>query len=522
MATPHPPFRDALMDPSRRTHPHKCRVQARQTGRPRRSASLAALFAAALLAPSLAQADEPTDPTIMTVTQIVGAIKDGTLTAREVVEAHLSEAQEHADLNAMISLNTDGALAAADAIDKIEAEGGDAGPLAGVPIVVKDNVNSEGIATTAGTPGLESFVPAANAPVLQALIDAGAILLGKTNMHELAFGITSNNAAFGAVANAAAPDRFAGGSSGGTAAAVAAGIAPAGLGTDTGGSVRIPAALNGLTGLRPTTGRYPQEGMVPISTTRDTAGPMAHSVTDVALLDAVITGEDALEPVDLSTVRLGVPKELAGDVSEGVGAAFESAIESLEEAGVTIIHVEMGEILELNQGASFPIALYEVKRDLTAFLAEYAPDTSLEAVVAEIASPDVKGVFDNAVMGENAMPEAAYRAAMDEARPAMQAAFAALLEDNDLNALAFPTTPLEAQSIEGSDEEVVLNGKLVPTFPTFIRNTDPGSVIGVPGLTIPIGTGDAGLPVGLELEGAAGSDRSLLALGLAVEAVVGE
>ncbi|WP_342752377.1 indoleacetamide hydrolase [Acuticoccus kandeliae] len=463
------------------------------------------------------------DPTAMTATETVGAITDRQVSAQEVTEAYLARAEEKAGLNALITLDKSGALAAAKAIDARIAASGAAGPLAGVPIVIKDNITVSGLRTTAGTPGLDAFVPNKTAPVAKALLDAGAVLIGKANMHELAFGITSNNVAYGPVGNALAPDRFAGGSSGGTAAAIAAGMAEAGLGTDTGGSVRIPAALNGLAGLRPTTGRYPGAGIVPISATRDTAGPIARTVADVALLDAVITGADAaLTPVDLSTVRLGVPKEMTDNLSPGVKASFDDALATLEEAGVTLVPVEMGEILRMSGEAGFPIALYEVKRDLAAFLSENVPNRTLEAIVAAIASPDVKAVFDNAVMGDKGVPEEGYREAVNTIRPAMQKAYATLFEENSLAAIVFPTTPLEAQPIEGSDEFVMLNGEKVPTFLTFIRNTDPGSLLGVPGLTLPIDPTPEGLAVGLEIDGLADTDRDLLAVGLALEAAVGE
>ncbi|MCF3933039.1 indoleacetamide hydrolase [Acuticoccus sp. M5D2P5] len=482
-----------------------------------------AMIAAALLVPIAGQARADDDVTKMTASEIVGAITEGKMTAQEVAEASLAVAQEKSGLNAFITLDRSRALAEARNVDQRIAASGASGPLAGVPIVVKDNILVSGLRATAGTPGLDSFVPTRTAPVAQRLLDNGAVLIGKTNMHELAFGITSNNAAYGAVGNAVAPDRFAGGSSGGTATAIAAGMAAAGLGTDTGGSVRIPAALNGLVGLRPTTGRYPSEGIVPISSTRDTAGPMARTVADVALLDAVITqGDVNLDGVDLATVRLGVPEELVANLSPGVKASFDDALATLEEAGVTLVPVKMDDIMRMSGEAGFPIALYEVKRDLTAFLADRAPDRTLDGLVAAIASPDVKGVFDNAVMGENGVPDEVYRKAVDTLRPAMQEAYRTLFAENTLDAIVFPTTPLEAQPIEGSDETVTLNGEAVPTFEAFIRNTDPGSILGVPGVTLPIATTEEGLPVGLELDGAADGDRRLLAIALAVEGVVGE
>jgi mandelamide amidase len=356
--------------------------------------------------------------------------------------------------------------------------------------------------------------------VLQKLLDAGAIVLGKTNMHELAFGITSNNAAFGAVGNAYAPDRFAGGSSGGTGAAIGARMAPAGLGTDTGGSVRIPAALNGIAGLRPTSERYPQDGIAPISHTRDTAGPMARRVSDLVLLDAVITGgAREAAAASLPAVRLGLPKQLIADTDPETARLFEAAVAKLKGAGATIVDVDLAEVMQLNEKVSFPVALYEVKGDLDKFV--QAAGTDIRKVAAAIASPDVKGVFEKLVLGADAPPENVYRDAVGPHRSELVAAYNKVFDANKLDALVFPTTPLPAQPIKGSDETVTLNGKQVPTFPTFIRNTDPGSNAGIPGLSVPIGLTRDKLPVGLELDGPAGSDRRLLSIGLAVEELMG-
>ncbi|UES48910.1 indoleacetamide hydrolase [Roseibium aggregatum] len=473
-------------------------------------------IAAAFAGPALA-AD---DITTMSAAETASAIAGQTLTATDLVNALIARTGDDPG-NVYITFDSEGALAAAAAADESVKAGETLGPLHGVPIVVKDNIASAGLPTTGGTPALKGWVPAEDAPVLKKLRDAGAILLGKTNLHELAFGITSNNAAFGAVANAYDPDRFAGGSSGGTGAAIGARLAPAGLGTDTGGSVRIPSALNGVSGLRPTTGRYPAEGIVPISATRDTPGPIARTVSDLVLLDAVITGSTAtLDPADLGTVRLGVPGALTDNLSPETDRLFKEALDKLQAAGVTLVPVDISTELELAGKAGFPIALWEVKRDLAAFLEMHETGLGLQDIADEVASPDVKFVFDNLVLGNQAIPDAVYREAMDDMRPLIQAGYAEVFAANKLDALVFPTTPLPAQPITGSDETVSLNGKDVPTFPTFIRNTDPGSVAGIPGLSLPAGLTSDGLPVGLELDGPVYSDRHLLSLGLAVEAVL--
>jgi indoleacetamide hydrolase len=463
------------------------------------------------------------DLTELSATEAAARIRAGTLKSEDLVRALVDVIERKHDLNAFITFDRERAIASAHKSDILAARKTFAGPLHGVPIVVKDNIHIAGLPNSAGTPALRDFVPTRNAAVAEKLIRAGAIVLGKTNMHELAFGITSNNAAFGPARNAYDPSRIAGGSSGGTASAIAARMAAAGLGTDTGGSVRIPAALNGIAGLRPTLGRYSQDGITPIAHTRDTAGPMAREVADLVLLDTIITGaRDRVTAAPLTGLRLGVCRAL---FFRGLDPATEqladATLDRLQAAGAELVDVDMPGLVDLNGKISFPVALYEARADLTRYLKRYRPALDLATLAGRIASPDVKGLFAGAIVpgAKDAIPEQAYLQAL-AARPLLQRLYAETFRKHGIAALVFPTTPLPAAPV-GDDDKTLLNGAEVPTFATFIQNTDPGSNAGLPGLSVPIGRTAAGLPVGLELDGPAGSDRRLLGIGLALETLVG-
>lgn len=442
----------------------------------------------------------------------VAAIRDGSVSAAEYAEGLADRAAKHADLNTLQSFDAEHVVRAAT--EAFEANPGAA--LAGLPVVAKDNINTTNYPTAGGTKALLDHTPATDAGVVQRITRAGGFIGAKAGMHELAFGITSNNAVTGAVRNPANPSMIPGGSSGGTAAAIAAGIFPAGLGTDTGGSCRIPAALCGVIGFRPTTGRYDGDGVVPISHTRDTVGPLARSVRDIALFDSVLSGINTeLADVEMGNVTLGVPRQMFFDNLDPVVAeAVEAQLSTLSAAGAKLVDVSFEPIWPHNEAFSFPVVLYEVMRDLPAYLTEHAPDISFETLVAGIGSPDVAGAIGSQ-LGEEAMSEAAYRAAMDEHRSAMRQIYGQVFEKYRLDAIVFPTTPLPARPI-GEDETVTLNGEQVPTFPTYIRNTDLGSNVGAPGISLPCPV-SSGLPVGIEFDAMPGKDRSLLALARAAE-----
>jgi len=447
------------------------------------------------------------------------AIRSGEITAERLAEALLARASANANLGAFITLDPDQVRAAARKADQARASGASLGPLHGVPLALKDNLDTAELPTSGGTPGLAGNRPKRNAVIVDKLLGAGAIVLGKTNLHELAYGITNNNAAYGPARNPYAPDRIPGASSGGTGVAVAARIAPGGIGTDTGGSVRIPAALCGIVGLRPTTGRWSQAGVVPISHTRDTPGPMTRSVADCALLDGVVTGGPIeAAPAQLKGARIGVPrKHFWENLDQELEKICESTLRRLTDAGVVLVDVDMSEEALLDAEAGFPIALYETVTDLNSYLAEHGVGFDFAALAAKTASPDVKGILQS-LTGAGAVPEAAYRKALQQ-RSVLQDTYSRHFREHGIAAIFFPTTPAPAAKI-GEDETFMLNGQALPTFATFIRNTGPGSVGGIPGISLPVGVTAAGLPIGMELSGPAGSDQQILGIAAAIEALL--
>jgi indoleacetamide hydrolase len=485
----------------------------------------AALVVAAMVASSAASAQAPAN-----AAQAARDVCAGKVKSEALVSAAIARAKERADLNAFVTLDEAGALSAARQIDAVLARSRGQGcrPLTGVPIVVKDNIHVAGLPSTGGTPALKDFKPKADAPVMKKLRAAGAIVIGKTHMHELAFGISGYNPAFQTgpevgVRNAYDTSKSAGGSSSGTGAALGARVVLAGLGTDTGGSVRIPCAFNGCVALRPTVGRYPQQGILPISHTRDTAGPMALAMADVELLDRVIAGGAAVKAGDLKRVRLGLVKPLLANMDADTQAAFDAALAQLKGAGVTLVDVEMPKLMELNGAVGFPLALYEAYDDVVKYLRGTGTGITIDKLAEQIASPDVKGTYQGLVIPrklpgpDNTVTDAkpAYDAAMKTSRPALQKLYAATFKQHKLDAIVFPTVPKVAMTADAESSSV-------PTFIGVIQNTDPGSNAGVPGLQIPIALGATSkLPVGLELDGPAGSDRRLLAIGLALEPLFG-
>ncbi len=474
--------------------------------------------------PMFARPDCATD---LTISEATDAFRRGRLSSRQLVEACLARAEAGRELNVFVTLDAQGALAAADAADAARWAGLPLKPLAGIPIVVKDNIHAADLPTTGATPALADFVPSEDAPSLRPLREAGAIVLGKTNMHELAFGATGYNPAVTTgellgVRNPYDVTRIAGGSSSGSAVALGARMALAALGTDTGGSMRIPCALNGCASMRPTHGRYPGRGVIPIAPSRDTVGPMALCMADVALLDGLITGDSTLPSVTLASLRLGIAPGFWRDLDSDTRAVAEAALERLRTAGVTLVDVAEERLQALTQPIGTLVVIHEARPSMEAWMREQGPGIDIDELSRGIASPDVQAIYQQLVLpsqvpGDEGLTDSAplYAEAMEIGRPALQAHYAELFERHALDAFIFPTTPVVAPTAGPEVNEPAC-------FEQLIRNTEPMSSAGLPGIQIPAGLGESsGLPVGLELDAPAGSDRRLLAIGMALEAVLG-
>lgn len=396
------------------------------------------------------------------------------------------------------------------------------GALGGIPFGVKDNIATRQAETTGGTGALRGCVPFRDASVVKSLRDAGGLLVGKTNLHELAFGVTSNNAIFGPVRNPHDPSRSPGGSSGGSAVAVALGVVPFALGTDTGGSVRIPAAHCGVVGFRPTTGRWPSDGVIKLSRTRDTIGVMANSVADVTIIDSIVTGlkEDTASARSFSDLRIGVPRQgFYDDLDPHVSRSVEAGLAALEHAGVQLIEIALGSAIEMDERCGIPIVLFESPSDLLEYLRSLpAPydELTLEGVISAVGSPDVRSVLELAATRPFSDEE--YESLL-QVRLELKRLYESVFVKEALAAVVYPTVALLAPLID-NDGTTMHNGRAVDVFTSTIRNTGPGSVAGVPSLSVPLSTEPGSLPVGLCIEGRAGHDRDLLAVAALLEQVV--
>lgn len=392
------------------------------------------------------------------------------------------------------------------------------GPLSGIPFGVKDNIDCLPFATTGGSPGLADNYPATDAPAVARLKAAGGYVPVKLSLHELAFGITSNNSHAGPVRNPYDPNRIAGGSSGGNAAAVARSVIPFALGTDTGGSTRIPAAFCGIAGFRPSTGRYPSGGVLTLSTTRDTIGPMAVDCTDLLEIDGLIVPEEQEVPAIARRLRIGLLNASAG-LSMQTDAAFGKAIQALEAAGVAdIIPLDVPEFADLDHQMGHAIVFNEAADVWERFCREKR-GLSLAAFAELIASPDVRHVFGSLDQLALDTRPAFERAVHGGLLRALRKEYADLFSANGLDLIAMPTSPVPPPFI-GEDMTMATDLGLKPTFDTVARNTALATLTGAPSLSIPAGLDAGGLPVGLMIEGRPGEDRFVLAAGVGIESVL--
>jgi aspartyl-tRNA(Asn)/glutamyl-tRNA(Gln) amidotransferase subunit A len=415
-------------------------------------------------------------------------------------------------LNAYLALNPEIALKnAAGAESALCAKSRrkssrDLGPLHGVPISLKDNLYTAGLRTTGGSGFLRDFLPLQDAVVVASLKNSGAILIGKTNLHEFAYGVTSNNPHFGPVRNPWDLDRIPGGSSGGSAAALAAGLCYGSIGTDTGGSIRIPASLCGVVGLKPGLGRVNAEGAIPLSTTLDFVGPMARTVADVLLLfEAITTPENtkrhprAVRPSSTRGrhLRIGIPKHFFLDVvSPEIQQAFESSLVTLKKLGAKLKEVTLPYLKE-TEHAGNQIAWAEATH--------YHQQAGWYPLHAADYGEDVRSRLE---MGEK-VSALEYLRALD-LREKFIAGFHLALLENEVDALVTPTTPIGAPLI--GEENIPIAGKDYSTRALLLRLNRPANLGGIPAISVPCGLTPTGLPAGLQFLAGVNGEALLLDL----------
>jgi mandelamide amidase len=451
-------------------------------------------------------------------------IRRGELTAEHYAQVLLERYKEHKNLNAVTYIDESRLLENAREVDSARSRGAQLGPLAGLPIALKDNINTIGFPTTAGTAFLKEYRPTANAPLADMLFKQGAILFAKTNMHELALGGTSANPTFGYVKNPYDLSRIPGGSSGGTAAAVAARIVPLGFGSDTAGSIRMPAHFCGIAGLRPSNPKtdkaYPVDGIVPLILAFDVPGPIARNVADIALVHTAITRGPDLAPADLHGLRIGIPRAYYWETLEGdVARVMEASLSKLRDVGAVFVDVDFADLTKAALGVRAPLGPEGFRVDLGDFLAREYPAMDMKNAYASIASRSVRlreeDARDHPPRREDVQKA---QAAMDEVGMRYKDAF----RRYNVAAIAYPPVPFSAPSLPAEDNDVpALEFGGQPFAVAVIRNAVVGPVYRAPGLSIPAGLTSDGLPVGIEFDGPPGEDNELLRLGMAIEAVLG-
>lgn len=422
--------------------------------------------------------------------------------------------QVNSQLKACVEVLDERALKLAAEVDNKVKEGSKLRPLEGLPLLVKANIDMEGTLSTAATPGLQNWRPRTSSPCVMKLSEAGAIVIAKTNMPEMALRMDGYNKVHGMCCNPYTLEHSPGGSSSGTAAGIASGMAPAGLGSDTGGSLRIPAACCGIVGFRPSRGRWPQSGVVPIDHTKDTAGPMGGSVSDVALLDSVVTGSGQLEAADLKKIKVGIPQDWIDtyqSVDEVCQKGLEQAISALQKSGATVETISdftkiVGMMPKMAPGDHY--------NDLASYLDSHADrpeNISVNNVVENITNPMIKMAFS-----QPQDPEAhkIKMAEIDEGIAKQETAYHEYFKERGLQALLLPTMPVGPCPVSETDPTPMIDMIKGMGFfcPAMTQLKTPS--ISIPTkVCLPIGS--PFLPVSVMLLGV--DDRELLSIAWSLE-----
>jgi len=443
-----------------------------------------------------------------TITELAPLIAAGHVSSEALTRACLEEIEAHdRTLNAFITVLGASAITQARELDAEIAAGTCRGPLHGIPVSLKDLIDQQGVPTTAASRVREGHVAAADAPVTARLRAAGAVLIGKTNLHEFAFGTTSDDTAFGAVRNPHDPSRSPGGSSGGSAVAIVTGMSVASIGTDTGGSIRIPSAACGTVGLKPAWGEVPCEGVVPLSRSLDHVGPLARSVADAWLIYLVLRGEATAArwplpaPRAIKGLRLGVPRHYFHDVlDDEVRARFAACLAWLRQAGA-----ETADVTIRHAPGVAPVYLHASLPEAAAYHAD-----------SLMSAPEryTKNVRLRLEMGRYVLAEDYVRA--QAARAVLRSEVDAALAGCD--ALVLPTLPIPAPPIGASTVDVAGTPQAVRSM--MLRMTQLFNLTGHPAVSIPMGETAAGLPCGLQLAGRLNDTEGLLATAAACEPFV--
>jgi aspartyl-tRNA(Asn)/glutamyl-tRNA(Gln) amidotransferase subunit A len=448
----------------------------------------------------------PSDALFLSIEQAARLLKGRKLSPVELVDLTIERIEKsNASINAFITVTAESARKQAKQAERDIRRSGSKTPLHGVPISLKDNIFTRGIRTTAGSKILSDFVPQTDSEIAARLAAAGAILIGKTNLHEFAYGITSENPHFGPVRNPWAHDRISGGSSGGSAASVACGMGFASVGTDTGGSCRIPPSLCGIVGLKPTFGSVSLDGVVPLATSLDHAGMLARSVTDACIVFEAIAGKypRGIRPPDYrklraavpKRVRLGWPKPFFFDRVDGdIRAAIDAAAKTYESLGARIVEVVLPRLVEAVE-PSTDIALAEATY--------YHQSQGYFPARANDYGPDVRGRLE----AGSKVSAVAYLRAF-EVKRSLEKDFDAAFEQVD--AILAPASPIPAPRIGENEAEV--NGKKDTVRSLLVGMCRPANFTGLPAISVPCGFTSAGLPVGLQLIGPRWQEQTLLAI----------